>query len=321
MKLDTRYLDLREVAIPDFLDLDLLDAQTLRLLLDYSARLKRSELKGQLDKGRVLALLFEKPSTRTRISFEVAMHQLGGEAITLIGSHTQLQRGESISDTARTLSRYVDVVMLRTHDPKRLDELAQACSVPVINGLTDLSHPCQVLADVLTFEEHRGSINGRTIAWSGDFSNVARSWVHAAVRLGFTLRLAIPQPLTPPGELLKWAQDNQDNQGRVELHSTPAHAVDQADAVVTDSWFSMRQGEPEGDRLALLTPYRVDRQLMSLAAREAIFMHCLPASRGLEVESEVIDGSCSVVWDEAENRLHTQKAILLWCLGCLTAEG
>lgn len=293
----------------------------MRLLLDYSAQVKRSGLRGQLDKGRVLALLFEKPSTRTRISFEVAMRQLGGEVITLISSQTQLQRGESISDTARTLSRYVDIVMLRTHDPQRLDELAQGCSIPVINGLTDRSHPCQVLADVLTFEEYRGSISGRTVAWSGDFSNVALSWVHAAVRLGFTLRLAVPQQFAPPGELLNWARDSK--KGRVELYSCPAQAVDQADAVVTDSWFSMRQGEPESDRsdrLALLTPYRVDRQLMSLADREAIFMHCLPASRGLEVESEVIDGASSVVWDEAENRLHTQKAILLWCLGCLTAE-
>ncbi len=268
------------------------------------------ELSPRLE-GAVLAMIFECPSTRTRVSFDVAMRELGGETLVLNSGELQLGRGEPVSDTARVLSRYVDAIMLRTNSHEALLELAAHSSVPVINGLTNLSHPCQVMADLMTFEEHRGPIEDRVIAWVGDANNVAASWIHAAVRLGFTLRLASPEPLQPDAELMSWVAA-EGGEARVIVGDDPRAAVAGAHCVVTDTWVSMADEDGEA-RMGLLEPYRVDGALMALADEQAIFMHCLPAYRGREVTAEVIDGPQSAVFDEAENRLHAQKAILSWC--------
>jgi ornithine carbamoyltransferase len=238
------------------------------------------------------------------------MRQLGGNVMTLMPDDTQLGRGETIADTARVLSRYVDVIMLRTGDPAKLEELACHATVPVINGLTDSAHPCQLMADVMTFEEHRGAIKGKTIAWSGDGNNVAASWVKAAAQFEFSIRLACPPSLEPPAGVVDWARA----QGAsVTVTADPNAAVEGADCVVTDTWLSM--GCEDTSRKEALQPYRVTAALMAQAKPEALFMHCLPAHRGEEVTAEVIDGPQSVVWDEAENRLHAQKGVLAWCLG------
>jgi ornithine carbamoyltransferase len=259
----------------------------------------------------VLVMIFEKPSTRTRISFDVAMRQLGGQSLSLNNSDLQLGRGESIADTARVLSRYVDAIMIRANEHATLLELARYATIPVINGLTDKSHPCQVIADIMTFEECKGPIKGRTIAWVGDCNNVAVSWMHAAVRFGFELRVACPEELRPGAGVVDWVKREK---GAVSLGNDALKAVRGADCVVTDTWVSM--GDTDGaHRKKILAPFGVDAALMSAAARGAIFMHCLPAYRGREVTAEVIDGPQSVVFDEAENRLHAQKAILAWCLG------
>ena len=299
-----------------FLDLTDFSGAEIRGLVDRSAALKAGRRKG-LPRGegplagKVLAMVFDKPSTRTRVSFELAMRELGGETIMLTGAEMQLGRGETIADTARVLSRYVDAIMIRILDHDMLLELARHATVPVINGLTKLSHPCQIVADVLTYEEHRGPIRGRTVAWTGDANNVLASWVHAAARLEFHLRIATPPELAPRPEVLAWAKA----QGAGILHtSDPYEAVEGADAVVTDCWVSMGD-EDEGRRHNLLKPYQVDSKLMAAAGDGAIFMHCLPAHRGEEVTDEVMDGPRSVVFDEAENRLHAQKGILAWCLG------
>ncbi len=296
-----------------FLDLDRFDTKTLRRILDLAGTLKRERHepggRHQFD-GRTLAMIFEKPSTRTRVSFEVGIQQLGGHAVILSESECQLGRGETMADTARVLSRYVDAIMIRTGDPAKLTELAAHATVPVINGLTDDSHPCQLMADVMTYEEHRGDIAGRTVAWSGDANNVARSWVHAAVRFGFRLRLACPPPLRLNGPLLDWVNAEG---GDVAYTDTAAAAVNGADLVVTDTWFSMGAKAAE-KRHNQLAPFRVTEALMREAKADALFMHCLPAHRGQEVTDGVIDGAQSVVWDEAENRLHAQKGILAWCL-------
>jgi ornithine carbamoyltransferase len=239
------------------------------------------------------------------------MRQLGGEVIVLSGKDMQLGRGESVADTARVLSRYVDAIMLRTDRASKLHELAEHATVPVINGLTEASHPCQLMADVLTFEEHCGPIAGQVVAWCGDGNNVARSWIEAAVRFGFTLRLATPDSLQPPPDLVDWAR----GQGaRIELTSDPVEAVTAARCVVTDTWVSMSD-DPNQSRHNLLAPYRVTSRLMAKAAADAVFMHCLPAHRGEEVDADVIDGPQSIVFDEAENRLHAQKGILAWVMG------
>ncbi len=298
-----------------FLDLDRFDPGTLRGILDRAAALK-ADLRSGGDPsrplaGRTLALIFEKPSTRTRVSFEVGMKQLGGDVVVLTKADMQSSRGETMADTARVLSRYVDAIMIRTTDAERLAELAEHATVPVINGLTDRSHPCQLMADVLTFEEHRGPIAGKVVAWSGDGNNVAESWVQAAVQFGFELRLACPETLRPPEALIRWALDRG---GKVSVTTDPQAAVAGAHCVVTDTWVSMNQSDA-GSRHNLLAPFRVDERLMKLARPDAIFMHCLPAHRGEEVTAGVIDGPQSVVWDEAENRLHAQKGILTWCMG------
>jgi ornithine carbamoyltransferase len=295
-----------------FLDLRDFDPATLRQMLDVAAHYKKARgVASRPLTGKTLALIFEKPSTRTRVSFEVGMRQLGGDVIVLSAADMQSSRGETAADTARVLSRYVDAIMMRTDRWSRLHELAQYATVPVINGLTDTSHPCQLMADVLTFEEHRGPIAGQVVAWCGDGNNVARSWIEAAVRFGFTLRLATPDGLRPPQDLIDWARAQG---GTIELTDDPVAAVRDARCVVTDTWVSMSD-DPQSNRHNMLAPYRVTSELMAKAAPDAIFMHCLPAHRGEEVTEEVIDGPQSVVFGEAENRLHAQKGVLAWVMG------
>ena len=304
-----------------FLDLHEVAPGELRGILDGArARKAARNGKGQAEpdddtplKGKLLAMIFEKPSTRTRVSFDVAMRQLGGQTLLLNGQETQLGRGETIADTARVLSRYVDAIMIRTTDHNSLTELAEYASVPVINGLTDKSHPCQLMADVMTFEEHKGNIAGRKVAWVGDGNNVAASWIHAAGQLDFELRLACPPELSPTDEVMGWAEKAG---AKVTLGTDPESAVDGVDCVVADTWVSMGDDiETKARRHNLLAPYQVNDRMMARAAPNAIFMHCLPAHRGEEMTADVIDGPASVVWDEAENRLHAQKGVLAWCFG------
>nr|WP_232477049.1 ornithine carbamoyltransferase [Roseomonas sp. KE0001] len=290
------------------------EAPTLRRMLDLAAASKAGRRDDRPLAGKTVALIFEKPSTRTRVSFEVGIHQLGGHAVVLSARDMQLGRGESAADTARVLSRYVDAIMLRTDSVAKLRELAQHATVPVINGLTDVSHPCQLMADVLTFEEHRGPIAGQTLAWVGDGNNVAQSFIQAAARFGFTLRLATPPELAPPAQLVDWARREG---ATIELTSDPVAAVRGARCVVTDTWVSMSD-EKEGGPTArhnLLAPYQLNEALLAHAAPDALVMHCLPAHRGEEITEAVIEGPQSVVFDEAENRLHAQKGVLLWALG------
>ncbi|MCZ6605877.1 MAG: ornithine carbamoyltransferase [Alphaproteobacteria bacterium] len=307
-----------------FLDLDAIDAGELRAIIDASRQAKEatSPQDGPWGTaplaGRTLAMVFTKPSTRTRVSFEVAIRQLGGDATILDQQGTQLGRGETIADTARVLSRFVDAIMLRTDAVERLDEMATHAEVPVINGLTDRTHPCQVMADILTLEEMRGPAADQIVAWTGDGNNVAHSWIHAAVQFGFDLRLATPPELAPDADIVKWAADKG---GRVTLTDDAKQAVDGADCVVTDTFVSMGFGDnAPTDRRAILAPYQVNAALMAAAKPDAIFMHCLPAHRGEEVTAEIIDGPRSVVWAEAENRLHVQKGVLIWCLEAPTPE-
>ena len=294
-----------------FLDIDRVGSAELRRMLDLGLAFKRSNTRGKALKGKILAMLFEKPSTRTRLSFEVAIKQLGGDAVVMTDASSQISRGETMADTARVLSRYVDAIMIRTGRAANLEELAANATVPVINGLTDVSHPCQIMADIMTLEERKGGVQGRTVAWCGDGNNVATSWIHGAVRFGFNLRLACPPALKPPARVLDWARAEG---GHVTLCEDPYKAAAGADCIVTDTWVSMGV-ESNERRHDMLEPYRVDARLMAAAKPNAIFMHCLPAKRGQEVTAEVIDGPQSVVWDEAENRLHVQKGILVWCLG------
>lgn len=296
-----------------FLDIDRLDTETLQGILARGHDLKKSRKSGATGRpldGKTLVMIFEKPSTRTRVSFQVGMQELGGHTVILTDDQSQLGRGETVADTARVLSRYADAIMIRTDDPSKLIELEEHATVPVINGLTDFSHPCQIMADIMTFEEHRGAIRDRKVAWTGDGNNVVTSWVHAAARFGFEMRIATPGELKPSAQLIAWADDAG---ARVILTEDPAEAVGDADLVITDTWVSMGDNDA-GTRHNMLSPYRVDDALMAKAAEDALFMHCLPAHRGEEVTDSVMDGPQSVVWDEAENRLHVQKAILSWCL-------
>lgn len=305
------------MAIRHFLDIDGFDRKTLTEIMSRAHAMKRdlrdgNSVYGRLADGKTLAMLFEKPSTRTRVSFDVAMRKLGGDTIVLNSTDMHLGRGETIADTARVLSRYVDIMMLRTKSHDSLLELANFAGVPVISGLTNRSHPCQIFADVMTVEEKFGVITGRTVTWVGDASNnVATSWVHAAARFDFTLRIGAPKSLLPADDVLQWAR----NEGAtILLSDDPCEAVEGSDCVVTDVWVSMGH-EDETRRIELLKDYQVNQPLMKLAGPDAIFMHCLPAQRGREVTDEVIDGPQSVVFDEAENRAHAQRAILAWCLG------
>jgi ornithine carbamoyltransferase len=296
-----------------FLDLIDIPRKTLREMIERSRAMKKGK-RGSAGRGplagKTIAMVFDKPSTRTRVSFDVGIRQLGAESITLTGAEMQLGRGETIADTARVLSRYVDAIMIRTLDHEQVLELARYATVPVINGLTKHSHPCQVMADVLTFEEHRGAIKGRTIAWTGDANNVLTSWMHAADRFDFELRVATPPELMPNKKLLDWVKQSG---ASIVIGEDPEAAVKGADCVVTDTWVSMGD-KGEYRRHNLLKPYQVNKRLMAKADSKAIFMHCLPAHRGEEVTDEVMDGPQSVVFDEAGNRLHAQKGILAWCL-------
>ncbi len=297
-----------------FLDLNTLPAVELRRMLDIGL-----ELKAKLKSGakwpkpledKTLAMIFEKPSTRTRVSFDVGMRQLGGETLMLTGAEMQLGRGETIADTARVLSRFVDIIMIRILNHDSLLELAGNASVPVINGLTRFSHPCQVMADLMTFEEHRGRIEGRTVAWVGDDNNVLMSWAHAAERFGFHLKVATPPEFAPKKAFRDWIKATN---APITLSNDAKAMVKGVDCVITDTWVSM--GDKDSDlRKRLLQPYQVNESLMALAKPDALFMHCLPAHRGEEVTDGVIDGPQSVVFDEAENRLHAQKGVIMWCM-------
>jgi len=304
-----------------FLDLWKLDAADLRAILDDAKRRKAARLgwpKGRVDadapgRDHTLAMIFEKNSTRTRFSFDAAMRQLGGDVIISNAVDMQLGRGEPIEDTARVLSRMVDAIMIRANVHEDVERLALSATVPVINGLSDKGHPCQILADIQTFEEHRGPIAGRTIAWVGDGNNVCASFIHAAPKLGYRLNIAAPAIYHP--DLVDLARAAGE-QGQVMTTHDPREAVEGADCVITDTWVSM--GDTDHDeRLDALEAYQVDEELMELAHKDAVFLHCLPAHRGEEVTDEVIDGPQSLIWDEAENRIHAQKSILAWCLGAI----
>jgi len=294
-----------------FLDLVDVPAKDLRQIIEVARAMKAERLATDRPlAGKTLAMIFERPSTRTRVSFEVAMRQLGGDTILLTAEEMQLGRGETLADTARVLSRYIDAIMIRTLDADALAELARNATVPVINGLTRRSHPCQVMADVMTFEERRGPIRGCTVAWTGDANNVLTSWMQAAKQFEFQLRVATPPELAPKKPLIEWIKSSG---ATIDIGNDPEDAVKGADCVVTDTWVSM--GDKDGERRHnLLRPYQVNARLMAKAKPDAIFMHCLPAHRGEEVTDEVMDGPQSVVFDEAENRLHAQKGILTWCL-------
>jgi ornithine carbamoyltransferase len=306
-------------AIRHFLDISDFSEAELRSILERSQALKRARRgwpKGHVEadaplKGRVLAMIFQQPSTRTRVSFEVAMRQLGGEVLVISGNDMQLGRGETVADTARVLSRYVDAIMIRAKRHDHLLELAQHATIPVINGLTDKSHPCQVMADVMTFEEHRGAIDKHAIAWVGDGNTVATSWIHALTKLGGELRLGCPEQLSPNPQALAWAREKG---GKIKVTSSAEEAVRDASCVVADVWVSMHDTDATA-RHNMLKPFQVNAALMKKARSDALFMHCLPAHRGEEVTADVMDGPQSVVFDEAENRLHIQKSILLRCLG------
>jgi ornithine carbamoyltransferase len=304
-----------------FIDLWDIDAADLRAMLDDAKARKTARAdwpKGRVDadapaRDHTLAMIFQKNSTRTWFSFDAAMRQLGGASIISTAADMQLGRGETIEDTARVLSRMVDAIMIRADRHADIQALAAHAEVPVINGLSDRGHPCQLMADLLTFEEHRGPLADKTIAWVGDGNNMCSSYIEAAVKFGFRLNIASPVVYSPNrGDMARAAEQR----GQVELTRDPKAAVEGADLVVADTWVSM--GDKDSDeRLFALKPYRVDADLMALAAPDALFMHCLPAHRGEEVTAEVIDGPRSVIWDEAENRIHAQKAIIAWCLGAI----
>ncbi|MBL0371497.1 ornithine carbamoyltransferase [Rhizobium sp. KVB221] len=299
-----------------FLDLSAVSADALRHIMDDAKTRKTATKDGTAGKplaGKMLAMIFEKPSTRTRVSFDVGMRQLGGETLFLSGTEMQLGRAETIGDTAKVLSRYVDAIMIRTTDHNRLLELAEHATVPVINGLTDSTHPCQIMADIMTYEEHRGAIKGKTVTWTGDGNNVLHSLIEGSARFGYRMNMAVPLGSEPDDKYLNWARNNG---GQVMLCHDAEKAVDGADCVVTDTWVSMNQ-EHKARGHNVFMPFQVNSALMKRANPDALFMHCLPAHRGEEVTDDVIDGPQSVVFDEAENRLHAQKSVLAWCFGAI----
>ncbi|MHC5306398.1 ornithine carbamoyltransferase [Bartonella sp. LJL80] len=300
-------------SIRHFTDLSILTPQMARGILDHAKKVKTALKQGQGEKplaGKTLAMIFEKPSTRTRVSFDVGMRQLGGETLMLTGSEMQLGHSETIADTARVLSRFVDIIMIRTTTHDRMLELAEYADVPVINALTDDTHPCQILADILTYEEHRGSVAGKTFAWMGDGNNVLHSLIEAAALFDFNVRIATPEGSEPQQQYVDWARERG---AEITLTHNAQEAAEGVDCIVTDTWVSMGQ-EFRARGHNIFQPYQVNEALMKLAKPDALFMHCLPAHRGEEVVDAVIDGPHSVVFDEAENRLHAQKAVLAWCL-------
>ena len=296
-----------------FLDIRDLSTDQLSALLDHAAEMKAACKAGRAQPqplaGKSVAMIFEKQSTRTRLSFEVGISQLGGQPIMLSASDMQIGRGESMQDTARVMSRYVDAITIRCFQHDTLTSLAEHASVPVINALTERSHPCQILADLQTMIERHGTLNGQIVTWVGDGNNVTTSWIEASARFGFQLRIACPQVYSPSAELLAWARGEGAD---IVLYDNAEEAVTDSQTVVTDVWISM--GDDEGSRATDFQPFQVNADLMKRAAGDAIFMHCLPAWRGMEVTADVIDGPQSAVFDEAENRLHAQKAVLSWCV-------
>ena len=304
-----------------FLDIHTTDAADLRAMIDGARSMKDARQglpKGTPDStqplaGRMVALIFEKPSTRTRISFDVGVRQMGGQTMVLSGTDMQLGHGETIADTARVLSRYVDLIMMRTFGEATMLEMAEYAGVPVINGLTNRTHPCQIMADVMTFEEHRGPIKGKHVVWAGDGNNTCASFLHAAGQFGFNFTFTGPQTLNPEDEFIDLARSKG---ALITIQPDPLKAVQGADLLVTDTWVSMHDSPSMRERRHnQLRPYQVDQRLMDAAGPDALFMHCLPAHRDEEVSSAVMDGPHSVIFDEAENRLHAQKAIMRWCLG------
>ena len=297
----------------DLLTLDELESKEINNIIDLAIDLKKQQKKGKekpLLQNKTLAMIFEKPSTRTRVSFETGMFQLGGHALTLSPNDLQLSRGESIADTAKTLSRYVNVIMARVYDHKLLENLARNSSVPVINGLSDSYHPCQILADFMTIKEHKKNLKKTKIAWIGDGNNVCNSLILGCAKLKIQLSVAIPDGYEPEFEIVKIGKDT----GVLEISDNPEVAVKDADVVMTDTFVSIHN--TNSDRVKKFLPkFQVNQSLMNKAKKDAIFMHCLPAKRDQEVTSDVIDGSQSVIWDEAENRLHVQKALLVHLLG------
>ena len=295
--------------IKHFLELNQIDAKELRSIIDLSKSYKQGITSGQDTlKGKTLGLIFEKPSTRTRVSFEIAMYQLGGNVSILEHEKTHLGRGETISDTAKVLSRYIDVIVYRTSSAEKLYELAKHSSVPVINGLNDETHPCQLIADIMTFEEKISIITNKVVTWCGDFNNVRRTWVQASSIFNFELHLACPKQLISKNDMDKIAKVK-----NVKIFDSALDGCKNTDCIMTDTWFSMGQKVSEKKR-RLLKPFQVNKKLMSVSNKNSIFMHCLPAHRGEEIDKNILEHPNSVIWDEAENRLHTQKAILNWCL-------
>ncbi|WP_116598165.1 ornithine carbamoyltransferase [Primorskyibacter marinus] len=304
-----------------FLDIHTTAPEDLRQIIDSGKAMKKARLgrpKGTPDdeqplSGQMVALIFEKPSTRTRVSFDVGVRQMGGQTMVLSGTDMQLGHGETIADTARVLSRYVDLIMIRTFEEATLLEMAEHADVPVINGLTNRTHPCQIMADIMTFEEHNGPIAGKKVVWSGDGNNVCASFIHAAGQFGFDFTFTGPQTLDPePG----FIEEARAKGVRVEIERNPMTAVEGADLIVTDTWVSMHDPQSARERRHnQLRGYQVNERLMANAKPDALFMHCLPAHRDDEATSEVMDGPHSVIFDEAENRLHAQKAVMRWCLG------
>ena len=295
--------------IKHFLELNQIDAKELRSIIDLSKSYKQGITSGQDTlKGKTLGLIFEKPSTRTRVSFEIAMYQLGGNVTILEHEKTHLGRGETISDTAKVLSRYIDVIVYRTSSAEKLYELAKHSSVPVINGLNEETHPCQLIADIMTFEEKISIITNKVVTWCGDFNNVCRTWVQASSIFNFELHLACPKQLISKNDMDKIGKIK-----NVKIFDSALDGCKNTDCIMTDTWFSMGQKTSEKKR-RLLKPFQVNNKLLSVAKKKSIFMHCLPAHRGEEIDKNILEHPNSVVWDEAENRLHTQKAILNWCL-------
>ena len=295
--------------IKHFLELNQIDAKELRSIIDLSKSYKQGITSGQDTlKGKTLGLIFEKPSTRTRVSFEIAMYQLGGNVSILEHEKTHLGRGETISDTAKVLSRYIDVIVYRTSSAEKLYELAKHSSVPVINGLNEETHPCQLIADIMTFEEKISIITNKVVTWCGDFNNVCRTWVQASSIFNFELHLACPKQLISKNDMDKISKIK-----NVKIFDSALDGCKNTDCIMTDTWFSMGQKVSERKR-RLLKPFQVNKKLISVSKKNSIFMHCLPAHRGEEIDKNILEHPNSVIWDEAENRLHTQKAILNWCL-------
>ncbi len=294
--------------IRHFLNLNELEKDEVELILSKSHDLKKNYGLKKFRKKKILAMIFEKPSTRTRVSFEVGMKQLDGDVVVLDQADTQLGRGESIQDTIKVLSRYVDIIMYRGSDEKKLYDLTNFSSIPIINGLTDTSHPCQILADLMTLEEKFQSLNELNICWIGDGNNVCNSWIHASNHFNFNFNISCPDGCFPPKKNLKKI-----NNEKIKLFKDPTDAVLDADVIVTDTWVSMGM-EKDTKRIKKFKNFQINQSIMKKTKRDTFFLHCLPAHRGMEVTDDIIDGENSLVWNEAQNRLYAHQAILLWCL-------